>query len=98
MRGVIDAQFAISHRRYVVQTVVDVHESKPQLVHQGWREQMGFSGVKKASIDRSIEWEVQRRGADATRERAAQRFLEISGAKRKEAFGIRKEKAGGELV
>jgi len=59
---------------------------------------MGFRRIEKASIDRSIEWEVQRRGADATGERAAQRFLEISGAKRKEAFGVRKEKPGGEFV
>ena len=70
---------------------MNVHEAETKFVHQSGRKKMGFREVEEACMDRSIEGEIQRRGADAAGERASQRFLQVTAAERKQTFRIGKE-------
>src|SRR5258708_32455741 len=49
-------------------------------------------------MDRRVEREVQRSGADAAGQGAAKGFLEIPAAERQQRFGIREKEARGQLV
>src|SRR6266481_2219821 len=59
---------------------------------------MRFRSVEETRAHRRVEGEIQRRRADAARQCAPKRFLEIASAKRQETFRIRVEKTRRDLV
>src|SRR5580704_751193 len=75
-----------------------MHVAEPKLVHERWRKQVSLCHVEKTRAHRCVKWKIQRRRADAARQRAPERLLQVASAEGKQALRIREEEACGEFV